>query len=455
MNQPLRSTTAVSIVLLSSMIAGCAAPRARTSAASASYAGKVDLNAALATRALAALDANNVTEAIDLAEKAVAKSPDQAAVRTLLANAYFAGGRFHSAESAFRDSLSLDPNQSQVVLKLALVQIAQGKDREAVAFLNSARDILDASDYGLALALAGRPADAIAVLDPAARRYGADSTVRQNLALAHALAGHWTEARTIAAQDVPAGQLDARIQQWMQLASPKHPSDQVAALVGVTPAAVDAGEPVQLALVKSDASIAVAQATQKPIAPIASIAPVQAVASVERPSPPPFVAFQPAPTAAPASVVHASVPPAPPPARSTLVALASNAVTEAKAVLASVLPHHEAAAAPRPIHIQRAAAAVAMHRGSAQTVVQLGAYGSPERVLTAWDGTAKKYGALKSYLPMSARFQSAKGTFYRLSVRGFNSYGEANALCASLRREGAKCFVRNVAGDTPVQFASR
>ena len=75
--------------------------------------------------------------------------------------------------------------------------------------------------------------------------------------------------------------------------------------------------------------------------------------------------------------------------------------------------------------------------------------------MTAWNGAAKKYGALKSYVPMSARFASPKGTFYRLSVRGFNSVGEANSLCNSLRRAGGSCFVRNTAGDAPVQFASR
>lgn len=448
MNQPLRSTTAVSIVILSSMIAGCAAPRARTSLASSSNSSKVakvDLNEAFATRAMAALEANEVPQAIDFAEKAVAKSPDQAGVRALLGNAYFAGGRFHSADAAFRDSLTLDSNQPQVILKLALVQIAQGKTGEAVALLHSARDLLDASDYGLALTLAGRPNDAIAVLEPIARSVGADSTVRQNLALAHAFAGDWTEARTIAAQDVPAGQLDARIHQWMQLASPKRPADQVAALVGVTPAAVDAGEPVQLALIKTNTGIAVAQAAPAP----QSSAPVQQAAPV-------VVAMaQPAPIFVPAPVIHASVPPAPPPARPTLATLASSAVTEAKAVLASVLPSSHRSPTPKPVRVQHAVAQAPVRRGNAPTVVQLGAYGSPERVLTAWNGEAKKYGALKTYLPMSARFQSAKGTFYRLSVRGFNSVGEANALCASLRRSGGKCFVRNFAGDTPVQYASR
>ena len=112
------------------------------------------------------------------------------------------------------------------------------------------------SDYGLALALAGRPADAIAVLNSAARQTGADARVRQNLALAYAFAGDWTQARTIAAQDVPADKLDARIQQWMQMAKPAHASDQVAALTGVTPAASDPGQPVRLALHKTDSRLA-------------------------------------------------------------------------------------------------------------------------------------------------------------------------------------------------------
>ena len=206
----------------------------------------------LATRALAALNSNNVPMAIDYAERAVAKTPNDAGFRTLLGNAYFAGGRFRSAESAYRDSLTIYPEQPQIVLKLALVQIAQGKNRQAVGFLAQNRGSLNISDYGLALALAGRPIEAVAVLDRRPASKDADATVRQNLALAHALAGEWDEARVIASQDVPAGQLDGRIQQWMKLASPKSAADQVASLVGVTPAASDAGQPVQLALNKTD-----------------------------------------------------------------------------------------------------------------------------------------------------------------------------------------------------------
>jgi hypothetical protein len=134
--------------------------------------------------------------------------------------------------------------------------------------------------------------------------------------------------------------------------------------------------------------------------------------------------------------------------------MAANAYSEAKAAIASVLPHSQPPAA-RPVKPRVAAARQAVRNGNSPAVVQLGSYGSPHRVLTAWDGQARKFDALKAYLPMSAKFASPRGTFYRLSVRGFHSVGEANALCVSIRRQGGSCFVRNSAGDRPVQMASR
>jgi Flp pilus assembly protein TadD len=447
MNQPLRTSTAASIVVLASMIAGCAAPQRHASAAS-SYGGKADPEAGLGTRALAALNANNAPLAVELSEKAVAKSPTDDGVRLLLANSYFAAGRFASAETAYKDTLTLNPAQPQVVLKLVLVQIAQGKRGEAMALLNSARSVLDPSDYGLALALAGRPESAIAVLEPAARQVGADPTVRQNLALAYAFAGNWDQARLVASQDVPGDQLDARIHQWMQLANPTHASDQVAALIGVTPAPVDGGEPVQLALNKSDTREASA-APAAPVKKVAEVAPA-AVAAAAVPAKPVVVSIA-APPPPPPVVVAAA--PVPPPPSSAVAAFAASAMSEAKAVLASVLPHQQAPVA-KP-HRVAAVVRPATHGGNAPVVVQLGAYGSAGRVLSAWDVQARKYGALKAYLPMSAKFASPKGVFYRLSVRGFGSVGEADALCTSLRRQGGSCFVRNFAGDQPVQLASR
>ena len=414
MSKPIRFGSAISMVALATVIAGCAAPQHHASSASGQPSGEVGL----ATRALAALAANDPATAVGYAEKAVENTPNEASFRALLGSAYFAAGRFASAEAAFKDSLSIDANQPQITLKVALAQIAQGKNAEAIVTLDSARGTIDPADYGLALALAGRPGDAVAMLGAVARAVGADARVRQNLALSYALSGDWTSAKTIAAQDVPADQLDGRMQQWLQLANPAKPGDQLAALIGVTPAASDPGEPTRLALAKPDTQVAqaapaelpvpqVAEATVPPIGPMEAApgdAPVASspsfTAEVTAPPPPP--------AAKPARVVHARLP---------------------------------------KVAIRRA--------GKSGAVMQIGAYGNAQRVAAAWNAAARRYGALREYTPMSARFDSPKGTFYRLSVKGFASMNEANALCTSLRRGGGTCFVRKVAGDTPVQIASR
>ena len=436
MSKSARFGFAVSFVTLATMIAGCAAPQTRVATGLGKPSGD---DVGVATRALAALASNDIPTAINFAERAVAKTPDDAGFRALLGNAYFAGGRFASAEAAFKDSLSIYSNQPQVVLKLALVEIAQGKNAEAVSFLDSARNVIDPADYGLALALAGRPSDAIAVLEPAARTPGADARVRQNLALAFALAGDWTEARAIAAQDVPANLLDGRIQQWMQLANPANASTQVATLIGVTPAASDPGQPAKLALNKSNDQLA--QAAQAPVA-----APEAQVAEV---APPPFVA--PAPQAIPA-VADVSRP-----APSVTVALDAPRAPQASFTPAAIAPGPVAVSKRARLH--RASAPkvrnTVLRKGNANAVVQLGAFGSPQRVATAWNVVARRFAAVRGYTPVSARFDSPRGTFYRLSVKGFTSVSEAQNVCISVRKAGGSCFVRNVAGDAPVQIASR
>ena len=433
MSRALRFGPAISFIALASLVGGCAAPQSRVTT---SFGGKPRGEIGLATQAMAALNSNDFPTAIKFAERAVEKTPTDAGFRALLGNAYFGGGRFQSAEAAYKDSLTLYSNQPQVVLKLALVEIALGKSNEALSFLDAAKDVLDPADYGLAVALAGHPADAIPVLETAARAPDADARVRQNLALALALSGDWTNARTIASQDVPADQVDARIHQWMQLASPKKSSDQVAALIGVTPAAVDPGQPTQLALNKTDTRMA--QVAPAP----APASHSEAIASA--PAPQPQVA-----EAAPAPAVEPAPPPPPP------VSVASAKVPEA--------PFVAVPAPKKPAKVQRAKASAPrvpvrqamLRRGNSTAVVQLGSFSNAKGVLAAWNIAAHRYSALRGYAPMSARFASPRGNFYRLSVHGFASANEAIALCASLRHAGGTCFVRNVAGDTPVQIAMR
>ena len=443
MSKPIRFASAASFIVLASMIGGCASTSKQTVTTSG-FGGRANGETGHAMRALTALAAGNLGAAINSAEKAVENTPDDAGFRALLGNCYFAAGRFASAEAAYKDSLTIYAQQPQVILKLSLSQIALGKNDEAVRFLNSARAMLDAADFGLALALAGRPTDAIAVLDANARLQGADARVRQNLALAFALAGDWTQARVVAAQDLPAGSVDERIQQWMQLAKPSKPSDQVASLTGVTPAAVDAGQPVRLAFRKTETRTAAAAPAPAPqAAPPApeftsASAPV-AVAAAE-----PVPAFVPPP---PPPVVEVAPPPPPAIVPEFVAASAPEAVytaplPPAKPVRAKAKPVVRNAAAP-------------LRSGKSTAVVQLGSYRSPEQVAAGWATLTKRYPALREYLPMRARFDSPKGTFWRLSIQGFKSQGEAQSRCQVLRSRGGACFVRGAAGDAPVQIASR
>jgi D-alanyl-D-alanine carboxypeptidase len=422
MSTPIRFGSAISLVALATVMAGCAAPQQHAGSASSQPSGEVGL----ATRALAALAANDPATAVNYAEQAVTRTPDDATFRAILGNAYFAAGRFASAEAAFRDSLSIQANQPQVILKLALAEIAQGHDDDAVALLDTGRSALDPADYGLALALAGHANAAIAALEPAARAADADARVRQNLALSHALAGDWVAARAIAAQDVPADQLDGRIQQWMGLANPAKPGAQLAALIGVTPAASDPGEPVRLALAKPGAQLALAAPVEAPLPEVAEAVPPPLPPLEAAPGDAPTIA--PAVADAPAFTPEVTAPPPPPP------------------------PVFKPA---RVVHAALPKLAVRRATGNSGAVVQIGAYSNAQRVAAAWNVAARRYGALRAYTPMSARFSSGKGTFYRLSVKGFGSVGEANSLCASIRRGGGTCFVRGVAGDAPVQIASR
>jgi D-alanyl-D-alanine carboxypeptidase len=446
--KPLRFGSAVSAIALASMVAGCAAPMSRSASVS-----KGTATLAYALRAQMALGAGDYATAVDLAERAVEQNPQDINVRVLLGNAYFGAGRFASAEAAYGDALSLSPAQPQVILKRSLVQIALGKNDEAIANLQTAQGYIDAADFGLALALAGRADEAVQVLDVAARAQGADSRVRQNLALSHALVGDWTAARTVAAQDLTADLVDARVKQWMSLAKPAHSYDQVAMLVGVTPAAADPGQPVRLALNKSNATqVAVAAAA-------APQAPVQLAEAPDGASAPAFAAQVTEPVAlAPAPAVAEAAPAPAPAVQEQHQAIATAAAMSPEAPAAFAMMASNFAPKPKAANVKKASAPIRSEgrvAGKSKAVVQLGAYSSEERVSVAWAQLSKKYPALRNYSPMIARFDGPRGTVWRLSVRGFDNQQEAISRCSTLRGKGGKCFVRSTAGDSPVQLASR
>ena len=451
--RPSRFGSAISTLTIVAVLSGCAIGQGgRHSLASKAATSKIGLG----MRAQAALEAGQFTTAVELAEQAVQYTPNDAGYRTLLGNSYFAAGRFASAEQAYRDSLTLAAAQPDVVLKLALVEIAQGRASDALAALEQARQALDPADYGLALALAGHPEDAVAVLNQIARAPAADARVRQNLALAYGLSGDWTMARTVAAQDLPPEQLDSRIQQWMAIATPSHSYDQVAMLTGVHPS-VDPGQPQALAL----NSVSVAQRYAQldlPKTASAPMVPQQAPQPVEIPAAPPPAIRDPAPVEAAEAEVAAPV--AAEAARTLLQPEPQAPVVQAVAVKPEPSTKFEAPVQPASYvaisdTVRRAAERAHRANGKSNSVVQLGAYSSPDRVTLAWANITKRYPALSKYTPVRARFDGPKGIVWRLSIKGFASDGEARDRCELLQSRGGKCFVRRVAGDAPVQFASR
>jgi Flp pilus assembly protein TadD len=494
MNRQSRFGSAISTLAIAAVISGCAIGQNNRESI---FGAKVDRsNIGLAMRAQAELERQNYAAAVDLAERAVANTPSDAGFRALLGNAYFAAGRFASAEAAYLDSLTLFENQPQTILKLALVQIAQGKNGQALGLLDAARSALPVSDYGLAIALAGRPDSAVVILNEAARKSGADGQVRQNLALAYALSGDWTMARVVAAQDVPPDQLDGRIQQWMAMATPSRPSDQVAALTGVTPSA-DPGQPQRLALRGVPMNEALAQLSAPQVQPEAEFRPVVA----DIPATAPIAYPEPQPGAQIAAVAPVTYPEPQPLAQ---VAYAEPAVAEAvqeliRPVPVNPQPKPEQAETKPPVALAKAApklptrfdeapkpasyvaitdevrksaqakrsvpanrsnaASRSPNRSSAanrsNAVVQLGAYSSPDRVATAWETLTRRYPVLAEYTPVRARFDGPNGTVWRLSIKGFATQQEARQRCVALQNRGASCFVRSVAGDAPVQLASR
>lgn len=427
--------------------------------------------------------------AVEEMEAAVLYSPLDAGFRMALAELYMKNGRFVSAEATFRDVLALNPANGRAAMALALAQAAQGKAFAAQAQLAKAERLIAPADVGLGYAIAGNPQRAIEILEAAARAPDADARLRQNLALAYAFAGDWKKARVIAAQDISPAQIEARMAQWAALADPSAPAMRVAGLLGVTPAK-DKGQPTRLALspvpdweaalVQAGAPAAPAAQFAAPAAPIAEpamiaapAAPVVATAAVQAPVPAPIVE---APTAAPVPVVEQAIaraeaqPRAIPAAQEIFTPIIAEEAPVARITPAAIpafvpAPRKRSFAARVPAnaranHVKanfvQAGGARAGRAQSGGYVVQIGAFSSAAQVERAWAQTQRRHAFSDAYTPLSTTIRiGGKGVMHRLSIAGFDSRNAAVQTCLSIRARNGVCFVRQVAGDAPVQWASR
>ena len=455
---------AVSALAIGSTMVACSpsATAFRASPASAGEARAESGAAAAYAKAQAAVQAGQTETALDHAERAVELSPSDVGYRMMLADLYLKNGRFVSAETTFEDVLALDPGNLRAGLSVALARIALGRTGGAIGQLDEMRDAPPA-DLGLAYALAGEHRRAIDILEPAARTAGSPARVRQNLALAYALAGDWPKAKMTASQDVSPDQLDSRMEQWARIAQPRESWDQVAALLGVTPRE-DSGQPTRLALAPRASGSKVLAAAEPAPVPAPAPAPAAQALAYGGPAPeaaPEAIAEAVAAPAAPAWVSAAAAPePAPEPeaedTRPVYAAAVESLVTPQagiiKASTPALTPDRTFVAAPAkvkaaPLRTPRLA-------GTGRFVVQLGAFGSAAGVERAWAAAYKRYG-FSDHTPLSTTVKLSSGTFHRLSVAGFQSHNDAARVCQTVKAKGGACFVRAVAGDAPVRWASR
>lgn len=394
----------VSIGLATAMLGGSLALVASGTVAVAS--SEQGMAQKLAGKAAKALAKRRGDEAVTLAEQAVALLPRDAGYRTLLGKAYLQAGRFASAAQAFSDVLALNPADGRAALNLALAQTATGEWVAARETLTAHAARMTDGDRGLALALAGDPAGGIALLSQAARDPAATATMRQNLALALALDGRWVEARTVASVDMPPEQVDARLVEWAGFARPQSAAQQVAALLGVTPA-IDRGQPVQLALAAPGDAAPVAQA---------------AVAPVDMPS-------------------------APEPAPTQLAAIVRPAITFApRQEIVQALPRDYRGRAVAPVRM------AAAPRSAGGYYVQLGAFDTQAVARTAWRRLTRNVPRLAEMSPQGMQASVRGASFYRLSVGGL-ARADAASLCSRVRAKGDRCFVRTHAGEQLASWA--
>ena len=378
--------------------------------------------ARIATRATLAADKarsrNDRAGAVAQAERAVAAMPYAADYRRMLGDAYLAAGRFRSAEAAFADALSLQPDQPQAVLGLVLSKIALGQSAAAQEMLATHQSVLAVSDYGLALALAGDPKAAADVLTQAVRQHEANGKIRQNLALALALSGRWDDARAMAAVDLPPDLVNQRVAQWAVLAKPEAAWTQVASLMGITPQR-DAGQPQALALA--------------PTAPVYE----QAQLAAALPS-------SPLPQAGASPVADRAA---------TDPAMGQGGTGQRDAGLTSAFlpPPPATSLVLRPATGARARPA----NGARGYVVQIGAFRSPKAAAMGWRQAAARWAVLRRHDARQARVQLTKGDFYRLSVGGFATRSAAGQLCAGIRAKGGQCFVRALTPADGIRWAAR
>lgn len=476
-NRALALKLAASTILVGSVLVSCSAH------------GGGGRPQSLSSSSQKALAAGKTDKALEKAEAAVALDPRNPELRKTLAQAYLANGRFASARQSLDDALALGDASARTVISLALMHVAEGRTNAAQALLEQHRETIPASDYGLALALAGDTKTGVEVLAQLIRSGDNAPKVRQNLAFAYALDGRWREAQIMAGQDLDPQVAQQRIAEWARIAHPDAHAQRVASVLGVTPAAMDPGQPVMLALSATPSMGEVAtQIGQQAMAPAAGpieLPPVEdkpmelaGVESVPVPAsePAPMMAeAAPAVAAAPSGAIVAPLLTAreivqPLPAsyrrkavrklRPEMVAKRQMIVEQEKVQVAAAPAPKPA---PKPAPAKAAPAPAVFQKASFSPVsngafaVQLGVFSSAANANRAWAGYSAKHKDLAAFSKVAVPTTVGARTLHRLTANGFADEKSARAMCAQVRSAGGECIIARATSTKPAgtQIAAR
>ncbi|RIV83286.1 SPOR domain-containing protein [Aurantiacibacter xanthus] len=444
--------------IAAAMVSGCAGGPVAHGQASASRAG-VSPQLAEANAAVAQ------------AEAAVAGSPHDAALRLALGDAYLDAGRFASAETTFTDAMELGAASPRAALSLALAQIAQARYPEAAELLNTWGSEIATADLGLALALAGQPERGVHLMSNAIRSGENTVKMRQNLAYAFAMAGRWREARLMAQQDLPAGEVNTRLEEWAGLAHADAYQQRIASLLGVPVNSTDAGQPVELALSPARGTPQYAEVESFPAAiydgaELAALGTVPALSS--------SASSRALAARAPAAETAATLAPEPMPvghSPSTNFAAAftdvqpgasivqratagdslnfvSTPVVQHVPVTAPTVPATARIAAPVAAPVAAAPAPATSRSASATHLVQLGSFTSEAGARRAWNVYLDRFPALSGHEMVITQAAVRGKRYWRVSAGGFDQ-SASTALCRDVRSAGAGCISWSAANPLP------
>ncbi len=435
MNKTLFFKLAVTTAFIAVPSVGCT--QMGVSSASANISAEAQAKKALgwAQKSEKLLVKGQIDKALTYAEAAVEGDLRNVEYRALLARIYMQQGRFVAAERTLMDVVELGQVDPRTIVSLALAKTAQGKVESAISLVDAHRAILPASDYGLALALAGDNKRAVDVLVDAIRSNNETARTRQNLALAYALDNRWREAQVMASQDMPQTVVDQRIVQWAQFARPGAYEVRVAGLLGVK-AQADTGQPVRLALNAAPTDVQMASVAAPETPAIAMAGPVGELAAIGA-APVDFG------YSAEEDVKVALAVPAP----AFEAPLIKAPEGPSKAVeTAAKAPVKLALADTRPVNTAKPLAGTHL--------VQLGAYSSPGNAKNAWGKLQSKYGVLQGFDSASSSVTVNGKKLTRLAATGFGNKASADAACRAIKAKGGDCIVRSTSGESsPVQMA--